>query len=144
MARTSHGSTLSRVVHAAIAELLGQRQTGWQFYRQALSSDYIDIQGGTTAEGIHTGVMASTVLMAISAYAGLQTGKDKIAIYPRIPEIWEKISFGIRFKKIRYEFEITGNEVILKTEGPENKSIEIDIMGKTYQIPCGEKISVSF
>jgi beta-phosphoglucomutase family hydrolase len=144
IARTSHGSTLSRVVHAAIAELLGQRQTGWQFYRQALSSDYIDIQGGTTAEGIHTGVMASTVLMAISAYAGLKVRQNILALSPNLPETWEKIIFGIWFKKIRYEFEITGNEVILKTEGPENKSIEIDIMGKTYQIPCGEKISVSF
>ncbi|HRZ49520.1 MAG TPA: beta-phosphoglucomutase family hydrolase, partial [Bacteroidales bacterium] len=69
--RTSHGSTLSRVVHAYLATLIGQDTLGWELYRDALTSDYDDVQGGTTAEGIHCGVMAGTVLIAVKAYAGL-------------------------------------------------------------------------
>lgn len=62
--RTSHGSTLSRVVHAALTNEMGLKRDSWDLYLEALTSDYIDIQGGTTKEGIHAGVMAGTVLMA--------------------------------------------------------------------------------
>ncbi|MFP4367711.1 MAG: beta-phosphoglucomutase family hydrolase, partial [Bacteroidales bacterium] len=69
--RCSHGSTLSRLVHAYIAARIGKDELSWEYFNQALMSDYIDIQGGTTAEGIHTGVMGGTVLMAITAFGGL-------------------------------------------------------------------------
>ena len=59
LGRTSHGSTLSRVVHALLANMIGDRDLSWELYQDALGSDYVDIQGGTTAEGIHLGVMYS-------------------------------------------------------------------------------------
>jgi trehalose/maltose hydrolase-like predicted phosphorylase len=139
MARTSHGSTLSRVVHAALAQCLGRKDIAWQFYQEALSSDYIDIQGGTTKEGIHTGVMAATVLMAMTVYGGVRTDKDILAIDPALPGRWEKISFGLWFQKHRYEFEITKNNVILIIEGPEGEVIPVAVKGKTHQVPCGVK-----
>ena len=64
--RTSHGSTLSRIVHARLASIAGNREMSWNLYSDALASDFVDIQGGTTAEGIHAGVMAGTVLIALS------------------------------------------------------------------------------
>ncbi|MDB4584809.1 glycoside hydrolase family 65 protein, partial [Draconibacterium sp.] len=51
LARTSHGSTLSRVVHAYLANLFGNKKEGNKLYFEALQSDLTDIQGGTTAEG---------------------------------------------------------------------------------------------
>nr|WP_225353449.1 glycoside hydrolase family 65 protein [Lacticaseibacillus thailandensis] len=47
--RTTHGSTLSRIVYAALNEQDGNYDQSWQLFRQALFSDYYDIQGGTTA-----------------------------------------------------------------------------------------------
>ncbi|MFW6081816.1 MAG: beta-phosphoglucomutase family hydrolase [Desulfosalsimonas sp.] len=137
MARTSHGSTLSRVVHAALAESLGRREVGRRFYMEALSSDYVDIQGGTTKEGIHTGVMAATVLMAMTVYGGLRVDKDILSIDPDLPDRWKKITFGVWFQKNRYEFEIRKNKVILFLEGPEEKSIPVEVKGKTHQVRCG-------
>ncbi|MEA1897825.1 MAG: HAD-IA family hydrolase, partial [Bacteroidota bacterium] len=52
MARTSHGSTLSRLVHARIAHQLGKTEIAWKMYIEALQSDLVDLQGGTTGEGI--------------------------------------------------------------------------------------------
>ncbi|MCK4991335.1 MAG: glycoside hydrolase family 65 protein, partial [Bacteroidales bacterium] len=57
LARTSHGSTLSRLVHARLAWELGMSDRGWELFMDALRSDLVDIQGGTTGEGIHCGVM---------------------------------------------------------------------------------------
>jgi hypothetical protein len=58
--RTSHGSTLSRVVHSWVLAR-SDRERSWKFYEAALRSDLDDLQGGTTAEGIHLGAMAGTV-----------------------------------------------------------------------------------
>ncbi|MDY6824484.1 MAG: beta-phosphoglucomutase family hydrolase [Thermodesulfobacteriota bacterium] len=139
--RTSHGSTLSRVVHAALAESLGRKDIGRQFYRESLASDYIDIQGGTTEEGIHTGVMASTVLMAMTAYGGLNINRDILSISPNLPDTWEKIAFGIWFQKKHYEIEITKKEVMLSIEGSEDKAIPVEVKGETHYLPCGVKTS---
>jgi len=57
--RTSHGSTLSHLVFAAILEDL-DREASWKHFVEALHSDVDDIQGGTTLEGIHTAGMAGT------------------------------------------------------------------------------------
>ncbi|MBT4551378.1 beta-phosphoglucomutase family hydrolase [bacterium] len=63
--RTSHGSTLSKVVHSYLANIIGETELSRELYKEALESDYVDIQGGTTGEGIHTGVMAGTILLAM-------------------------------------------------------------------------------
>ena len=58
--RTSHGSTLSGVVTAWVLARY-QPEEAWRFLQQALQSDVADVQGGTTAEGVHLGAMAGTV-----------------------------------------------------------------------------------
>ncbi len=58
--RTSHGSTLSGVVHAWVLAR-GNRDRAMRYFQQVLMSDVLDIQGGTTAEGIHIAAMAGSI-----------------------------------------------------------------------------------
>ena len=60
LARTTHGSTLSRIVYAVLNQLDDNDDDAWKLFSEALASDYYDIQGGSTAEGIHLGVMCAT------------------------------------------------------------------------------------
>lgn len=56
--RTSHGSTLSSLVHGWV--LARQKDPdAWKYCQEALLGDVADIQGGTTGEGIHLGAMAA-------------------------------------------------------------------------------------
>jgi beta-phosphoglucomutase family hydrolase len=109
--RTSHGSTLSRIVHARLASIAGNREMSWQLYSDALASDFVDIQGGTTAEGIHAGVMAGTVLIALSTFAGISFDQDHLSVQPSLPDAWESLRFGISFKGTRFQMNITKTEV---------------------------------
>ncbi len=109
--RTSHGSTLSRVVHAYLAQQIGREGLSWQMFRQALSSDYDDIQGGTTAEGIHTGVMAGTIWIIYAAFAGVDFSQNKLNVNPHLPKHWKKLSFALDYQSKNYKFEITHNKV---------------------------------
>jgi trehalose/maltose hydrolase-like predicted phosphorylase len=83
-ARTSHGSTLSRVVHAW---LLARTDPGvsWSLFLEALESDLHDIQGGTTREGVHMGVMAGTVDLVRRGFAGVEPGVGLVSVDPRLP-----------------------------------------------------------
>lgn len=104
--RTSHGSTLSNVVHAQLAEELEDRELAWQLFQTALGSDFDDIQGGTTAEGIHTGAMAGSVLLALTAFAGINLKSNTVNIKPNLPESWNSMHF-------RFTFRGTGVEIIV-------------------------------
>jgi len=116
--RTSHGSTLSRVVHSYLATQLGRNDLSWSMFSDAITSDYNDIQGGTTAEGVHTGVMAGTIWIAISAFAGIEFNKDNISINPNLPDKWRSIKFNLKFKNDYYKIELTSNrlEITSKSE----------------------------
>ena len=98
--RTSHGSTLSRVVHAWVLARIDP-QRSWQLFLEALESDINDIQGGTTAEGIHTGVMAGTIDIVQRCYMGMETRGDTVWFHPHLPEA---LSHGLSFR-----FQYRGN-----------------------------------
>ncbi len=109
--RTSHGSTLSRLVHAYLAYQLGDKDLSWQLYTQSLKSDYTDIQGGTTKEGIHAGVMTGTVYFALRAFAELDLSGEEPKVSPNLPSHWRKMSFNIQYKGKRYDFVVTPDDV---------------------------------
>ncbi len=132
--RTSHGSTLSRVVHARLASMVGDRRLSWKLYLDALTSDYQDIQGGTTAEGIHAGVMAGTVLVALNTFAGLDLLGDIVRINPDLPDHWRKISFNFAFKGVNYRCEVSGKEVTLLADS----DVVVEINGVIKHLILGE------
>ena len=82
--RTSHGSTLSRVVHSWVLAR-SNRQCSWEFFENALRSDLDDTQGGTTAEGIHLGAMAGSVDLIQRCYLGIETNDNAIWFNPVLP-----------------------------------------------------------
>ena len=115
--RTSHGSTLSRLVHAHLANRAGHTELSWELYADALHSDYADTQGGTTKEGIHAGVMAGTVLLALVSYAGLDVTGPVVSLAPRLPAHWRNVRFNVGFRGQRYFFEIGQDAVRMRADG---------------------------
>jgi trehalose/maltose hydrolase-like predicted phosphorylase len=135
--RTSHGSTLSRVVHARLANLAGDAGLGWRLYLDALTSDYQDIQGGTTAEGIHAGVMAGTVWIAINTFGGLDLSEDHPSFDPRLPDHWRSLSFGFDFRGAGYECELSYGSLRIRAEG-EGSGFRITVQGHEHWIRSNE------
>jgi len=135
LGRTSHGSSLSRLVHGSLAHVAGLRGTAWELYLEALGSDYTDIQGGTTAEGIHTGVMAGTVWVALTTFAGLTfTEKGGVSINPDLPDHWRSMTFRFRFRGHRFGVTVTHDRVRVKTTSDKP---EITVFGRKEVILPG-------
>ncbi|MCP3954063.1 MAG: HAD-IA family hydrolase [Desulfobacterales bacterium] len=133
--RTSHGSTLSYITHAMVLANAGRTAESWHFYRQALISDLSDIQGGTTAEGIHLGVMGGCLKGVISNFAGLNWQGGKLAIYPDLPEEWESLKFSALIRGDRYRFEVSPGELGLRVDrkdrtAPEKENLVVAVQGR--------------
>jgi trehalose/maltose hydrolase-like predicted phosphorylase len=132
--RTSHGSTLSNLVHSYLANLIGDGQLSWQLYLEALKSDYVDIQGGTTKEGVHIGVMVGTAVLALRAYAGLNLNGDYVCIDPRLPKSWRQMHFNLRFKGDGYSFVITPEKVEVSVDSSSKSEIDLFIFGRRVMV----------
>ncbi|GMT45472.1 MAG: beta-phosphoglucomutase [bacterium] len=137
LARTSHGSTLSRVVHARLAQMTGDNELGWELFSDALSSDYNDIQGGTTGEGVHAGVMAGTIMIALNTYGGINLKKEQLEVNPGLPETWEKLQCRLHFKGVKYDLKLTNENVKVTAD----KSTVLRIFGKEMEVDEVLKVS---
>jgi trehalose/maltose hydrolase-like predicted phosphorylase len=122
-------------VHAQLANIINDSNLSWELYEDALTSDYKDIQGGTTAEGIHAGVMAGTVMIAISTFAGVDLRGELLKVSPSLPKHWEKLEFSLVFKNTNYNFAISHKGVELVTD----KDSELIVFGKKVTTKEGEK-----
>ena len=111
--RTSHGSTLSRIVHSQLASMVEQEDFAWQLFKEALASDYRDIQGGTTAEGIHAGVMAATLWIPLSTFAGLDLRQNRVLFQPKLPAHWQQIQFSFTWKQIDFSVIVTKQDLTI-------------------------------
>ncbi|MDP8212801.1 MAG: glycosyl hydrolase family 65 protein [Candidatus Zapsychrus exili] len=147
--RTSHGSTLSLVVHAYVSELLGYKDKSQEYLLGALESDVYDTQGGTTQEGIHTGVMGSTLDLVLRIYGGLSISEDRICINPQLQEHWKSMKFSVRYKRIWFHVKVFKGKVDVLAEVPRgvslspSKEIPIEIKNKSYTLIAGKTTTVS-
>ena len=95
--RTSHGSTLSGMVHSWVLAR-ADRARSWRFFKRTLESDLRDTQRGTTTEGIHLGAMAGTVDMIQRGYTGLELREDVLWLNPQLPDELGGLEFDIRYR----------------------------------------------
>ncbi|MFO7961964.1 MAG: glycosyl hydrolase family 65 protein [Nitriliruptoraceae bacterium] len=95
--RTSHGSTLSAVVHSWLLAR-SDRPRSWALFEQALRSDVDDIQGGTTQEAIHLGAMTGTLDLVQRGYTGLAIEENVLRFEPTLPEEVAELSFVLHYR----------------------------------------------
>ncbi|HYW97309.1 MAG TPA: beta-phosphoglucomutase family hydrolase [Bacteroidales bacterium] len=140
--RTSHGSTLSRVVHAYLARLTGKNELCDELYMEALASDYVDIQGGTTGEGIHVGVMGGTVLNALTIYAGVNWHGETLRLDPALPPGWKSLAFNFNIDGRHFHFEISAHDVKIQYNSDNGSPGRIFVKGIKCELENSRTIFV--
>ncbi len=111
--RTSHGSTLSLIVHAGVLAGIDP-ESSWERFIVALHSDVGDIQGGTTPEGIHTGVMAGTLDLVQRIYLGTEVREGVVFFEPRLHERLDGLSLLMQFHGTPIRVRIEGSELTVE------------------------------
>lgn len=137
--RTSHGSTLSRMVHAWILARF-DRPRSWDLFTQSLEIDIADVQVGSTAEGIHLGAMAGTVDLLQRCYAGVEVWPDFLAVRPALPDALTRMSFTIEYRGQRIHISIKPDGVSLYAPPSGRAATRIAIDGEETLLVPGDRV----
>lgn len=135
--RTTHGSTLSRVVFLWICSKYG-KETSWKNLETLLVSDFEDIQGGTTAEGIHLGAMSGSVDLIQRCYSGLEVGEEALWINPDLPEYVQKITMRIKYRHHWISIAIDHKKLEIAFDEGWSNEIKIGVVDQIYTFNKGE------
>ena len=141
--RTSHGSTLSRVVHAWVLARQ-DREKSWKLFREALQSDVIDIQGGTTPEGIHLGAMAGTADLIKRGYTGIEPRGDALRFNPCLPEELGRLSMQVRYRGHTLELDFMSNKMKVNALHAAEGPITVAVKEKAFELKAGESKEIAF
>ncbi len=137
-ARTSHGSTLSRVVHAAVSAH-SDPAASWRYFREALQSDVADIQGGTTPEGVHIGAMGGLDDVLLTRYAGIDTLGETLSLDPCLPEELPALRLAIVYRGRRVALDLTRERVRISLDGESETPLEVMVQGIKHTLLKGDK-----
>ncbi|MDE0213385.1 MAG: glycoside hydrolase family 65 protein [Deltaproteobacteria bacterium] len=136
-ARTSHGSTLSRVVHAAVSAR-SDPALSWRYFTEALQSDVADIQGGTTPEGIHMGAMGGLDDVLLRRYAGIETMGETLSLDPCLPDELPALRLAIVYQGRRVALDLTRERVRISLEDDSPSPLEVVVQGTKHALGSGD------
>ena len=139
--RTSHGSTLSFVAHAGVLAGLDP-ESAWERFLVALESDVGDVQGGTTKEGIHMGVMAGTLALVQHAFLGGEIRDGTLRFEPKLLDRLEGLSSWIQFRRspLRVSLSDGALTVAADSEGF-NEPLRVSVGDETRELGAGDRYS---
>jgi trehalose/maltose hydrolase-like predicted phosphorylase len=134
--RTSHGSTLSGVVSAWVLARY-QPDQAWQFLLRALESDVADVQGGTTAEGIHLGAMAGTVDVVLRRLTGMRARGQVLRFDPALPPEVKQLRFSVHYRGHRVDVALAEDHIRISSRPGAAQPIKVLIRDKLVELQAG-------
>src|SRR5690606_14448972 len=139
LARTSPGSTLSAVVHAWVLAR-ANRDRAMEYFERVLKSDVADIQGGTTAEGIHLAAMAGSVDLVQRCFTGLETRSDRIVLSPNWPESLGALGFPIRYRGHQMYVRVSGRGAEISVAPRDLPPVAVECNGRVQRLEPGTTV----
>jgi len=137
--RTSHGSTLSFIAHAGILADLDP-EGSWKRFMTALESDVGDVQGGTTKEGIHMGVMSGTLDLVQRAYTGSEIRDGVLYFNPKQTDRLDGLSFAMRFRGMPIEVTLNTEELTVVAHADSlGRPINVGVGDDVREISAGDR-----
>jgi trehalose/maltose hydrolase-like predicted phosphorylase len=135
-ARSSHGSTLCRVVYAWVLAR-SDRQRAMNFFAEALQSDVNDVQQGTTTEGVHLGAMAGTVDLVQRVSTGIEVRGDVLRLNPELPREIERLDMCIRYRGHSIDLRLTRDSLTVHGHDDAAAPISLCVDGKLCEFLSG-------
>jgi len=137
--RSSHGSTLSRVVHAWVLAR-SDRPRAMSYFAEALQSDVSDIQQGTTAEGVHLGAMAGTVDLVQRVSTGIEITGDVLRLNPRLPLELDRLDMRIRYRGHSLDLRLTRETLTVRERERGATPINLGFKDQVYEFAGGTRV----
>ena len=139
LARTSHGSTLSSVVHAWVLAR-AHRSEALPFFLDVVDSDVADVQGGTTAEGIHLAAMTGGADLLQRCFAGIEARLDALSVTATWPAGLGTFTSRLRYQGHDLDVRVDETSVRVTSGGGPHRPVTISCRGRHVLEPGAELI----
>ena len=140
--RTTNGSTLSFLVHAWVLARTRPKEA-WDYFLHALNSDITDIQGGTTKEGIHLGLMAGTIDLVQRCLTGFDIQNGVIHFDPMMPETLTALKTRVRYHNHWLDVAISSDSLTVRAAETWPRPAPLAVRGHRHDLPAGEAITIA-
>ena len=110
------------MVHAWVLAR-AHRDQALDYFLRALESDIHDIQGGTTAEGIHLGAMSGSVDIVQRCFAGVETHSDVLWVNPHWPASLGPLVLDLTYRGQELTLNVTGSAVTVRAAAGPGRAI---------------------
>lgn len=133
---TTHDSSLSYAVFAAMAARLGDAEKAYGYFSKTLRLDLDDTQGNAK-DGIHAANMGGTWLALAMGFGGLSTEGGRPSFSPILPQAWRGLRFTAAFKGSTIRLRAShgdGGRVEATLELASGPGLEVDLYGETRRL----------
>ncbi|MEO8222803.1 MAG: glycosyl hydrolase family 65 protein [Specibacter sp.] len=142
LARTSHGSTLSRLAHSWVLAR-SDREQSWALFTEVLECDIADTQGGTTHEGLHLGAMAGASDMVLRCYGGVETRDDTLRLHPLLPHELSHVTFQLSFRGQAITVKLAPDHISLHLAAGRAGPIRVSVEDIEQTLAAGDTLHMS-
>jgi trehalose/maltose hydrolase-like predicted phosphorylase len=112
--RTTHASSLSHPVHAAVLARAGRLHESLAHLRLAATIDLED-RGGRTHEGLHVAAMGGVWHALVHGIAGLELHGQNLHLHPHLPPSWEALEFQVILHGVAFRIRVLPDRVAVQT-----------------------------
>ena len=137
--RTEHGSSLSACSYSLVAAQIGKIDWAYKYFLKTatidLTGDSKQYVGTLYIGGTHPAANGGAWMSAVFGLCGLRCAEQTIAVEPRLPAHWTKVTLPLAFRGQRIELELSAEQVTVRVLGKLSQPLSILVSGVRYTLP---------
>jgi trehalose/maltose hydrolase-like predicted phosphorylase len=115
--RTTHASSLSAPVHAAVLARAGRLDESLAYLRKSATID-LDDRHGNTRDGLHVATMGGVWHALVHGVAGLELHGQNLKLHPHLPPGWEALEFQVMVHDVAFRVRVLPDRVAVSADKP--------------------------
>ncbi|GAB1640335.1 glycosyl hydrolase family 65 protein [Krasilnikovia sp. MM14-A1259] len=115
--RTSHGSSLSPAISAALLARGRRPDAALAMLRLAMRLD-LDDATGTTASGLHVATLGGVWQAVLAGFAGVRVQSGALCVDPCLPGSWGTLEVRFRCLRRHVRLHVERDSIEIRTDGP--------------------------
>jgi trehalose/maltose hydrolase-like predicted phosphorylase len=113
--RTTHASSLSAPVHAAVLARAGRLDDALAYLRKSATID-LDDRYKNTRDGLHFATMGGVWHALVHGIAGLELHGGNLKLHPQLPPGWEALEFQVMVRGVAFRFRVLPDRVAVRAD----------------------------
>lgn len=135
--KTLHDSSLSKCIHAILANDFGLDEMAYNLYERALKID-LGPQMKSSNEGIHSASIGGIWESTVMGFGGVRMEGERMRISPKLPQKWNRLVFPLVYQGCSLRITVDEHAVMVENQGMKN--VELLIGKELVSVSAGEVV----